>query len=199
MMQSGGYINSALTTDISYLTPEEEAAVTDSLKTASYLASFENANDPTFKKQNDTDDIILRSNIEAGEPVQLIYSVILPEDGNAAKTEMLVQMDIEGQEELYTIETLDLNSTEKGQYLRYDWTGKSLTLQYYNELDNQTVKDNYKGTLKLTLKITGADGNIYESEPHEIEDLIYKYRPEIYLHEDEFSGPVDVGSERDKR
>ena len=131
---------------------------------------IKNPTDPNKGITNDSDDYFFRG---PDEPNVKVYYDFLPTDVNASSVKLLIK---EGGSTLRQISL----STTKGTNLLAEWNGKDVNGVYYDD-----DKWDFRAVIKVVI-----GGLTCMSNEHPIADLLYKHRPLVYVHSNEFSGPV---------
>lgn len=129
---------------------------------------------PNRAVANDSDDFFFRGlSTEPDVDDVKVYYDFLPVGLTATSVKLLLK------ESETTLREITLTS-EPGQNLLAEWDGKDATGSYYDKWDFHAV-----------IEVTVA-GIKFTSMEHPIADILFKHRPLVYIHQSEFSGPVDV-------
>ena len=119
---------------------------------------------------NDSDDYFFRGPSEGNVKV---YYDFLPSGLTATSVKLKIK------DGGTALKTFDKSTSSGAHLLANDWNGKDGD-NYYNKWD-------FRAVIEVVL-----NGITYTSNEHPIADPIFKHRPYIYTHGNEFSGPVAV-------
>jgi len=131
---------------------------------------IKNSTNPNKGQSNDSDDFFFRG---PSEPDVKVYYDFLPSGLTADSVKLLIK---EGGQTLREISL----STSSGTNLLAEWDGKDGSGDCYDKWD-------FRAIIQVII-----NGTTCTSGEQQIQELLYKHRPLIYIHADEFCGPNTV-------
>ena len=126
---------------------------------------------PNKEVENDSDDFFFRG---TEEPSVKIYYNFLPTGLSVSSVKLFIKDSSNS-----TVRQIDLTTTQ-GTNLLAQWDGKDSSGNYVNEWD-------YTAIIEAVV-----NGTTYTSNEHKITDLLYKHRPEVYVHDNELALPCEA-------